>query len=100
MEERLLQLEGDKDSLHLQVRIQNSDISIDIPSRCGLIIGRIVFRGLRMRHVARVTLKLTRQKKDRNLKGKRKGSVELTLSSSAFQSDARFSSRPPSPSGP
>ena len=51
MEERLLQLEGDKDSLHLQVRIQNSDISIDILSGCGLIIGRIVFHGHRMARV-------------------------------------------------
>ena len=70
VEERLLQLEGDKDSLHLQVRIHNSDISIDILSGCGLIIGRIVFLGRRATWRAS---QLTRQKKDRNLKGRREG---------------------------
>ena len=58
VEERLLQLEGDKDSLHLQVRIQNSDISIDILSGCGLIIGRIVFLG----RMARVSTDSTKER--------------------------------------
>ena len=62
VEERLLQLEGDKDSLHLQVRIQNSDISIDILSGCGLIIGRIVFRGRMPCRMVRVSTDSTKER--------------------------------------